>query len=266
MFMKHDPALRDVIPFGTDPYDAVGSFAVIVGLLLALLSLLRAFRPYWTHPPSPDQQFYLVRTQMAVVLAVLITLVADAVAMARHTSVWVQAGSRTELLILLAGMAVITLTVGALVRASMAGDVRSTSMGRTYAAVISLACLFILAVYPEQLIENTATHLLTVVAGALLLFAPLRALLIALAPAGGQPVANAAAYRGSVYGWGLVTLAGMGIGAFLVVAEMTQGGGPLPGIGQLLFVAGVFVGLTTAGLLVAYCVCARPAGIVATVT
>jgi len=27
MTAKHDPSLRDIVPFGEDPYDAVGSFA-----------------------------------------------------------------------------------------------------------------------------------------------------------------------------------------------------------------------------------------------
>src|SRR5438876_1175907 len=78
MFLKHDPALRDVIPFGVDPYDAVGSFALIIGTLIALLSLVRAFRPYRTHAPSSAQRLYLVRAQMAVVLSILLTRVADA--------------------------------------------------------------------------------------------------------------------------------------------------------------------------------------------
>src|SRR5437016_13783229 len=124
MFMKHDPALRDVIPFGIDPYDAVGSFGVIIGILIALLSLIRAFRPYRTHLPSSAQRLYLVRAQMAVVLSVLIALVADAVAMARHTSAWMHAASRIELLILLACMATITVAVGALVRSSLEPDAR----------------------------------------------------------------------------------------------------------------------------------------------
>src|ERR1700721_1023691 len=29
-FAKHDPALRSIIPFGEDPYDAVSSFGVIL--------------------------------------------------------------------------------------------------------------------------------------------------------------------------------------------------------------------------------------------
>src|SRR2546427_13058599 len=149
MFMKHDPALRDVIPFGVDPYDAVGSLGVIIGMLIALLSLVRAFRPYRTHPPSPAQRVYLIRAQMAVVLSVLITLVADAVAMARHTSAWMQAGSRIELLILLACMATITVVAGALVRSSVNPGARGMPGAWIRASVISLVFVLVLALYPE---------------------------------------------------------------------------------------------------------------------
>ena len=88
MFAKRDPVLRDVITFSDDPYNAVGSFGVIVRMLIALLSFLRAFRPY-REAPSMAQQVYLVRSQEAVVLAVFITLATDAVAMARYPSMWI---------------------------------------------------------------------------------------------------------------------------------------------------------------------------------
>src|SRR6202021_3171404 len=44
-FAKHDPALRSIIPFGEDPYDAVSSFGVIAAALLALVSAAPAFLP-----------------------------------------------------------------------------------------------------------------------------------------------------------------------------------------------------------------------------
>ena len=117
MFAKHDPALRDVIPFGDDPYDAVGSFGVIVGMLIALLSLVRAFRPY-REAPSTAQRAYLVRSQEAVVLVVFLTLASDVVAMGRHPSMWFGASSRDKLIALIAGMAVVTVAVQFLIRAS----------------------------------------------------------------------------------------------------------------------------------------------------
>jgi hypothetical protein len=137
MFAKHNPRLRAIIPFGNDPYDAVGSFGTIVGMLIALLSLVRAFRPYHKQPPTNAECVYLVRSQEAVVLAVLLTLLADTVALARHASLWSSAASGRELILLLGGMAVITLGVQSLVRNSrrQMADTRSTPWGRAISAV-----------------------------------------------------------------------------------------------------------------------------------
>ncbi len=79
MFPKHDAVLSMIIPFGDDPYDAVGSFAMIVGMMVAFLSLGRAFRPYRLNSASIETQVYLVRAQTCVVLAVVSTLVSYAV-------------------------------------------------------------------------------------------------------------------------------------------------------------------------------------------
>ncbi len=118
MFAKHDPAFRGVVPFGEDPYDAVGSFGAVVGMLIALVSLVRAFRPYHERLPSAAQCVYLVRAQAAVVLAVLITLAADAVAMARHPIMWAGAASRNLLIALLAGLTAVAVSVHVVIRAS----------------------------------------------------------------------------------------------------------------------------------------------------
>ena len=50
---KNLPALAVINPFAEDPYDAVGSFGIQLSLFAALLSLLRAFRPYLTKDIPP---------------------------------------------------------------------------------------------------------------------------------------------------------------------------------------------------------------------
>jgi len=105
MFAKHDPALRDVIPFGVDPYDAVGSLGVIVAALAAVAALVRAFRPD-RHRATAAQRGSLVRTNATIAFIVWITLAADAVAMARHPFAWTAAPSRSELIALLAALAI----------------------------------------------------------------------------------------------------------------------------------------------------------------
>jgi len=118
LFAKQDPALRGVIPFGEDPYDAIGSFGVVIAPLIALVSLVRAFRPYPVGAPSTAQRVYLVRAQAAVVLAVYIALVADMVAMARHPDMWVGAASRNELLALLTALGLTAVAAQLLIRAT----------------------------------------------------------------------------------------------------------------------------------------------------
>lgn len=264
MLAKHDPALRDVIPFGEDPYDAVGSFGVIVAILIALLSLVRAFRPL-REAPSAAQRVYLVRSQQAVVLAVFITLTADAVAMARHASMWTGAVSRDRLIALLGGMTIATITVQLLVRASRQTLPQPGSKRWIGAATASLLILFIFAYYPEQLINRTPTHLLTVVAGAIVLFAPMRPLLFALVP---NPVGeermekSPARSKFSTAGlrWTMVVLVGALIGAFAFLGEIAEGSST-PSMDHVVLVGSVFIGLGLAGILIAYAFLAKPLGL-----
>ena len=264
MVAKHDPALRDIIPFGEDPYDAVGSFGVTVGMLVALLSLVRAFRPYREHPPSTAQRVYLVRSQMAVVLAVLITLAADLVAMGRNPSMWIGAASRDWLIALLGGTAVVTVAVQLLILASQEKLPEGGMQRWATAAIATLMAILVLALYPEQLINRTATHLLTVVAGDMVLFAPMRPLLNALVPykadQGRIQTTPARSRFSTAARWGIVLVVGGLIGAVAFLGEMSEGGGAPP-MGRLVFVASVFVSLGLAGLLIAYAFLGKPLGL-----
>ena len=264
MFAKHDSALRAVIPFGEDPYDAVGSFGVIIAILIALLSLTRAFRPL-REAPSEAQRVYLVRSQEAVVLAVFITLAADTVAMARHTSMWTGAASRDRLIALLGGLTIVTITVQWLVHAPQQMLPQSGAKRWIGAATATLLILLVLAYYPEQLIDRLPTHLLTVVVGAIVLVAPIRLLLIAFVPnpAGEERMEERLA-RGkfSTAGrrWALVVLVGAMVGAFAFLGEIAEGSSA-PSMGRLVFVASVFIALGLAGILIAYAFLAKPLGL-----
>jgi|SRR5579859_408381 len=265
MFAKHDAALSKIIPFGEDPYDAVGSFAIIIGILAALLSVFRAFRPYPPNGASIDKRVYLVRAQTCVVLAVFITLVSDAVAMGRHASMWKSAPQRNELIALLAGMAIAAISVESLIHRSAKEIVSARTTGAGIRAVaVSLVAILLLAVYPERLINGTATHLLTVVAGALILFVPMRPLLMALVPyepatGAGETVAGKQSFVRRNR-WGIVLLIGAILGVFFFAGEMSEGTGGMP-IRRIVFVAAVFVGLSTTGLAIAYAFLGIPLGL-----
>ena len=58
---KQQPALAHVATFTEDPYDAVGSFATQVAVFTALLSMVRAFRPYQPDRALDRQQVLLER-------------------------------------------------------------------------------------------------------------------------------------------------------------------------------------------------------------
>jgi hypothetical protein len=265
MFCKHDAALSKIIPFGDDPYDAVGSFAIIIGILAALLSLFRAFRPYPPNGASIENRVYLVRAQTCVVLTVFITLVADAVAMGRHASMWKSSPERNELILLLAGMAIVAISVESLIRRSAKEIVPARVATAWIRAVsVSLVAVLLLALYPERLINGIATHLLTVVVGALILFVPMRPLLTALVPyEPGSAVGEAAAgKRGFLRRnrWGIVLLIGVILGVFYFAGEMSEGTGGMS-IRRIVFVGAVFVGLSTIGLAIAYTFLGIPLGL-----
>jgi len=256
--------LSKIIPFGDDPYDAVGSFAIIVGILVALLSLGWALRPYRSNPPSIETQVYLVRAQTCVVLAVVITLISDVAALARHPTMWTTALQRNQLLALLGGMAIIVVAVELLIRRSAQGIVSpGTQAGWTRAAIVGLAGVLTLAIYPERMIQGTATHLLTVVAGAPILFVPMRPLLTFV------PYKTSTAQREATDGklsfarrhrWGIVLFVGVILGVFFFAGEMSEGAGGMS-LGRIVFVAAVFVGLSTAGLAIAYAFLGIPLGL-----
>ncbi|HEX7192355.1 MAG TPA: hypothetical protein VF381_12380 [Thermoanaerobaculia bacterium] len=263
MFAKHDPALRPVIPFGEDPYDAVGSFGVIVGMLVALIALGRAFWPYGANVPGVAQRVYLLRTEVAVVFAVYITLAADAVALARHPAMWIGAASRNELLALLGGLAVVATATLLLLRSSREVTASSDSTRWRAAIVTVFAVVLLLALYPERLIQSTLLHLLTVVLGAIALFAPMRPILTTFVPLEStassiEPNRRRPRLSGQTR-WLIVLLVGALVGAFAFIGEMSEGTGHAP-LRQLVLVAVVFVGLAIAGLLVAYAFLGAPLG------
>jgi hypothetical protein len=70
---------RDVNPFGQDPYDAVGSFAIQGALLMGILTYARALR-LRDAPSQADKTRLILRGNALVLFAILVTLIADAIA------------------------------------------------------------------------------------------------------------------------------------------------------------------------------------------
>lgn len=265
MFTKHDPQLRTIIPFGEDPYDAVGSFCMIFSILLAALCLVRAFRPYRKRRPTPLTQTFLARAEAAIPAGILIAAWVDAIAMARHPSQWVGKSATAELAALVAGMAAISLLVLFPVH-------KITEFGRTNldghawrAIFVGLSSSVVLFFFPESLMHSIPFHLFAIVLGFLLIAAPQQAAVVALVP---LPVyentmepASEHETRRAWTQWIGAALAGAAIGAFAVAGEiLNEDSGKMPVI-QMLMVSAIFVGSGMAALLVGLGFFKKPLGL-----
>ena len=77
-------------PFAVDPYDAVGSIAIQVALLISLLTYARVIR--WRNDPNQDKGRLILRGNILVLATIAITLLTDLVAEILRpmpSSVWV---------------------------------------------------------------------------------------------------------------------------------------------------------------------------------
>ena len=147
---KQQPALAHVATFTEDPYDAVGSFGTQFAMFTALLSIVRAFRPY-----SPGainrQQVLFVRGAYLTCLSVAVTLGADIVAMIRYPSVWIGLPAGSMLAALVGGMALLTALIGwSIHHIARESILPYAHHGWARAIGISLAGAIICALYPEN--------------------------------------------------------------------------------------------------------------------
>ena len=266
MLAKHDPALAPIVPFDDDPYDAIGSFCLIVSLLLSCLSLFRAFWPHRPTPPTPLQKVFLSRTMIADPLGVLVTLACDGIAMARHPSNWVEKPAARELLGLIAGMAALSVAVLFAVRLSARRLELPVDRGQSRKALAVLVFFaIVLAVFPENAVHSVIPHFLAIVLGFVVIAAPQRAWSMALLPyrtqAAQQNRATPPARSRFWLQWGAIALLGFAVGAFILVQEIfVEGAGNAP-LRQVLLVSAVFIGAGSSCLLVAFAFLKTPLGL-----
>lgn len=247
-FAKHDPVLRNIIPFGEDPYDAVCSFAAIAAILLALVSLVRAFFPRLAG--RSGRPVYVLRAQIAIPMCILVTLIAEAVALARHTSLWMEAPGRNKLIVLFAAQIGLSLTT--LTRFRLSGPGAPLRVMRGAAIVLGMEA--ILAIYPERLILKIPGHLLTVLFGAALLFASVSILVKTWLPDTTQTdLSKSTVVKKHLHlrPIGVATLTGVFIGAAACISELREPG-TSTALSRILLVGSVYIGLGGAGLLIGY--------------
>ena len=180
---KHHPALSQVNAFANDPYDAVGTAGVQFAAFAALLSLVRAFRPYQPNRDVDNQQMLLVRGTYLTCLSVVVTLVADIVAMLRYPFVWIGFPAGYFLAALVGGMTLLTaLVIWRIHHTASACKAPSAQLRWARAISISLVSIIILAWYPENWRQSLPGELLTVVMSMILFFAVVWAWGMVLSP------------------------------------------------------------------------------------
>ncbi len=169
---KHHPTLSPVNAFAEDPYDSVGTAGIQLAMFAAILSLVRAFRPYQLKKDVGNQKILLIRGEYIACLSVAVTLVADIVAMIHYPSIWIGFPAGRMLIALIGGLALLTALVsGLLFRSVQALILPSMQGGWGKAITLSCVSILILALYPAYWHHNVPGELLTVLVGMTLFFA-----------------------------------------------------------------------------------------------
>lgn len=242
-YLKHDRVLGCVIPFSRDPFDAVGSFAVIAAVPLSLLVLVRTFTT-----PIPDSHQRLAPARMALLLGFALMWLSDLIAMAAHHD-W-YGGGATEITALVVGQflaCVATLTVQSR---------RSVHAGATLLTAFASLPVFIavLWLFPQAIIATAPGEFAALAFGDLWLFWQMALWTGALAPVDGwQDAATSERRRLAVPA---AVLMGAVMGALILSLEANESGGILPS--RLLLVAIAFVGGGGLGVGLGYAFLRRP--------
>lgn len=255
--LKHNPLLRNVIPFADDPYDAVGSLAFIAANLLAPTSLARVLLPYFVGRSGAG--VYVSRTQAAVSFCVLMTVAADAIAMFRHLSQWRGTSGEPALLAILGSL--LATSVGVLIIVCRRSQPPSFRIWAT-PSIVFLAALLCLWFYPESLIHNLLPHLITCDFAGVLLVAPVASFALALFPGESPPkphAHNLPRRFGAVPQWIIVAFLGFAVGLAAFLAEIRESAASIP-MTRIAFVASVYALLGLSGLLIAYPFLRKPLG------
>ena len=106
-FSKHNAALAPLNPFLEDPFDAVGSFAVQLSAVAALLALLRIVRPY-PRGVTLKNVALILNCNLTALLAILITVIADSTALVRFLPKWIDHSAGWLLASLICGLLAVT--------------------------------------------------------------------------------------------------------------------------------------------------------------
>jgi hypothetical protein len=163
---KHDPGLVPVNPFAEDPYDAVGSFGIQLGLACAMLAVLRAFRTDLKTESLYNRYTYTLRAMAVAQLAIIVTMLADSAALARYSPMWSQSSPGKILIACTGGLFLLASGFCAyLVRLAKRREVCSKNPLRQPQIVPFLVFLGLLGIYPVGWRDGVAGGILSASVG-----------------------------------------------------------------------------------------------------
>lgn len=250
-FLKHDPRTAQVVPFASDPYDSVGSFAVILSVPLSAVAVLRtrwAFSRGW----DEARAFALRRAQLAIALAVILASAADATALIWRLDRWRTATGAPWIEAAVAGPALLVL-IGALAASAWTAQTgRAKAVDGMQAVAAVVAFVAGLSLFPGRIIRTAPGELAALACGDLLLFWTLASLLRLIAPGPERAGSSPRPAKG------LFIAAGLGavMGGVLFLLEAFEHGSFQ--VARPLLVAGVFTGAGAFGLGAAWLFLAGP--------
>lgn len=167
---KQNSVFSILNPFTDDPYDAVGSFAIQLSFFTAIISLLRAFRPYNKGISQANQKVLLIRGLIISVLSVFITLITDIIAMLRYYSTWINLTGGQLLGLIVAGMTVLTLFTILLVIHLSKEKIIVTLKRWKIPGAFFICYVLIFSLYPSLWRQSLIGEIFTVTVGLLLSF------------------------------------------------------------------------------------------------
>ena len=253
-FTKHNPMLAVIIPFGNDPYDAVGSIGVIIAGLLAVLALIRTFFKVLVE----RRRIIIARTQFSVVSAIFVTLMVDSIAMVRHIPMWFGQPGAEELLVLMVGIFIFAMLLSYAIRYSVR-EIRLEKASLKKILIISIIVIAVLAIYPEFIIQSVMGELFTLLVGILLLLFLMSALPEAFIPFNIESLdsTNTRHHQMNIRKeLVIIVFLGIGIGITLLIGEWSGQNAPAPE--HRIMIASIFIGVSLVSLLIAYYLLRKP--------
>lgn len=162
-FTKHFPLLRTVNVFGNDPYDAVGSLAILFAGFAAMVSL------YWEVTAKKQKA---LQAAILVVLAVAITLFFDAVALLRYPAVWLGNVGGQTLFLLTTGLTSLTAVIFWKLKRDAALAPHRLKLRRAMGVTGALGVVFF--IYPASWTHQVVSEVFTIIFAVVTLFVLVR--------------------------------------------------------------------------------------------